>query len=245
MKKTLSNLCLWMRMLKMKNRPGFLSLDHRQVGRKENVFQFFFTTFHVLTSFFIFKAAEEAQLHVSGMACVWFGLAVAFYECVVWSFDIPGISCHGKVAAQSQSTSSLGALTACLGAATNCAPLALACMLIVSRKLIGTIIFFVLVTYYVFVQIQYWWAPYFFDTAPHDRVIRYLQVAEGLVAQLPSFKGHALRPDIEHTILLLLSLCLLLSSWYNFAVVLFVGYDESSIPSPFAPGRNPRTPHWF
>eukprot|EP01007_Sphenomonas_quadrangularis_P003814 NODE_831_length_1142_cov_172.438243_g674_i0.p1 GENE.NODE_831_length_1142_cov_172.438243_g674_i0~~NODE_831_length_1142_cov_172.438243_g674_i0.p1 ORF type:complete len:283 (-),score=34.01 NODE_831_length_1142_cov_172.438243_g674_i0:294-1118(-) len=181
------------------------------------------TAYHATTSLFILSAASREGLHTPGWLCVLLGLAVAFYECVVWNFDIPGLSCHGYVANRSRPPQPWGLAAVCLTACTNSAPLALVCMFIVSHTVIGNVLFFVVVTYYVFVQVQYWWAPYFCNAEPHENVNRYLQGAEGMVTQLPPFHGNPVRPDLEHAILFVMSFALILATWVNFILVIVTG----------------------
>eukprot|EP01002_Notosolenus_urceolatus_P006042 NODE_2611_length_1078_cov_9.674441_g2174_i0.p1 GENE.NODE_2611_length_1078_cov_9.674441_g2174_i0~~NODE_2611_length_1078_cov_9.674441_g2174_i0.p1 ORF type:complete len:272 (-),score=23.08 NODE_2611_length_1078_cov_9.674441_g2174_i0:26-841(-) len=188
----------------------------------------FCTVFHFTTSILILTAAFRQDLIPTACVAVFFGLLIAGYECVVWNFDIPGLSVHNQIAPPSR------LLTVCLTAATNSAPLAFICLFLATKSVVWTALFFFIVGYYLFVQMQYWWAPYFFGSAPHENVERYLAAAEGLVFQLPQLKDHPIRPDLEHTILFVFTIIFFLASAWTFVVSIVWGtetvvYDDNTL----------------
>eukprot|EP01013_Petalomonas_cantuscygni_P031322 TRINITY_DN57507_c0_g1_i1.p1 TRINITY_DN57507_c0_g1~~TRINITY_DN57507_c0_g1_i1.p1 ORF type:complete len:298 (-),score=32.52 TRINITY_DN57507_c0_g1_i1:340-1233(-) len=186
---------------------------------------------HLFVALLIITAAARANLHIFGYFSVFVGLLTSTYEAAVWSFDIPGLSCHGAIAARARHRSPYRTVSANVTALVNSAPLALMCALLTMHSFLGTMLVFCFVSFFAFNQVRYWWVPYFFNTMPHPDVVRYLAGASPLVPLLPPISDHAVRPDFEHAILGVLTAVLCYCVWGQTMVTLVVG-DPGDHPAP-------------
>lgn len=187
------------------------------------------TTVHVVTALMILAGASSAQLHYFGYLSVVIGCITSTYLCICWNFDIPTFTCHGIIAARARIPSPNRMVSACIRGATVSAPLAFLCAVMSMHTVLGSVLFFLAVTYGALLQVRLWWAPYFFGWTPPREVIRYLHAATPYVHRLPQIKDHIVRPDYEAAGLGILSLLLLYCAWGQFVVSL-VARDAGDHP---------------
>lgn len=206
------------------------SIDAASFNRRSQL-GLLITSAHVTTALFILAGASTAQLHYFGYLSVVIGCATSTYLCICWNFDIPTFTCHGVIAARTRIPSPNRMVSACIRGATVSAPLAFLCAVMSMHTVIGSVLFFLAVSYGVTVQAKLWWWPYFFGTSPSREVVRYLHAAAPYVQRLPPFRDHPVRPDYEAAVLGVLSVLLLYCAWGQFIVAL-VTRDAGDHPSP-------------